>query len=287
MASRIARAWRRHLQIRVFRRLRDVVASNEKSDPASTLRRVNPAEAAVAGDPSCGAHVRFRLGGETFPPDVFYKIYTHRPVTDVCAFAPRDYAASRGSRDGGAAAAAAAAGDRRGWYARVENNTWRRVRDVGALEERENETTAVSARRESIRDAYTFHLSPSARRDATERRRRERRVEWMRQLYGFHASRRGGGGGGSDAGAPRGSGPTRVDADGDDLDVDVDATFETDEERALLNWSAALDFDAYQRTWSTLSCGAPSESTAPRGSRETAIEASARLGVSDANAFGG
>ncbi len=104
MASRIARAWRRHLRIRVFRRLRDLVASNnEKSDPASALRRVNPAEAAVAGDPSCGTHVRFRLGGETFPPEVVYKIYTHRPVTDVCAFAPRDYAASRaaaaGSRD--------------------------------------------------------------------------------------------------------------------------------------------------------------------------------------------
>jgi hypothetical protein len=177
---------------------------------------------------------------------------------------------------------------RRGWYARVENNAWRPVRDVGALEERENETTA-SARRESIRDAYTFHLSPSARRDATERRRRERRVEWMRKLYGFQAMRRGGGGGSdAGAGAPRGSGSTRVDADGDDLDLDVDATFaQTDEERALLSWSSALDFDAYQRMWSTLSCGAPSESTAPRGIGETAIEASARLGLSDANAFGG
>jgi hypothetical protein len=111
----------------------------------------------------------------------------------------------------------------------------------------------------------------------------------MRKLYGFQAMRRGGGGGSdAGAGAPRGSGSTRVDADGDDLDLDVDATFaQTDEERALLSWSSALDFDAYQRMWSTLSCGAPSESTAPRGIGETAIEASARLGLSDANAFGG
>ena len=76
----------------------------------------------------------------------------------------------------------------------------------------------------------------------------------MRKLYGFQAMRRGGGGGSdAGAGAPRGSGSTRVDADGDDLDLDVDATFaQTDEERALLSWSSALDFDAYQRMWSTL-----------------------------------
>jgi hypothetical protein len=39
-------------------------------------------------------HVRFRLGGATFPPLIFYKIYTHRPVTDMCAFSPRDYVAA-------------------------------------------------------------------------------------------------------------------------------------------------------------------------------------------------
>jgi hypothetical protein len=37
--------------------------------------------------------VRFRLGGSCFPPLVFYKIFTHRPVTDVGMFCPRNYSA--------------------------------------------------------------------------------------------------------------------------------------------------------------------------------------------------
>lgn len=39
-----------------------------------------------------GAVVRFRLGGATFPPIIFYKIFTKKTVIDVNAFAPRDYA---------------------------------------------------------------------------------------------------------------------------------------------------------------------------------------------------
>lgn len=26
-----------------------------------------------------------------FPPTIYYKIYTHRPIQDICANAPRDY----------------------------------------------------------------------------------------------------------------------------------------------------------------------------------------------------
>jgi hypothetical protein len=32
-------------------------------------------------------------GGCTFPPVIYYKIFTHRPVTDMCAFSPKDYTA--------------------------------------------------------------------------------------------------------------------------------------------------------------------------------------------------
>jgi hypothetical protein len=40
-------------------------------------------------------HVRFRLGGSIFPPKVYFKIFTHRPLCDVNAFAPRDYCNER------------------------------------------------------------------------------------------------------------------------------------------------------------------------------------------------
>lgn len=39
---------------------------------------------------------RFRLGGSFFPPLIFYKIFTHRPVADIGAFGPRNYAAETG-----------------------------------------------------------------------------------------------------------------------------------------------------------------------------------------------
>ena len=28
---------------------------------------------------------------ETFPPSIYYKIFTHRPVIDLCANSPKDY----------------------------------------------------------------------------------------------------------------------------------------------------------------------------------------------------
>jgi len=36
-------------------------------------------------------HVRFRLGGDTFPPNIYYKIFSKSSVCDLNAFAPRDY----------------------------------------------------------------------------------------------------------------------------------------------------------------------------------------------------
>ena len=65
--------------------------SRERGDPRELLRVINPREAQLA-DAAAGVHVRFRLGGTTFPPLVFYKIFTHRTVVDICAFGPRNYA---------------------------------------------------------------------------------------------------------------------------------------------------------------------------------------------------
>ena len=37
---------------------------------------------------------------EKFPPNIYYKIYTYRPVTDVNSFAPRDYTVSNWAAPG-------------------------------------------------------------------------------------------------------------------------------------------------------------------------------------------
>ncbi len=56
------------------------VCHRERADPRDMLRSINPREAQLV-DAAAGVHVRLRLGGTTFPPLVFYKIITHRPVT--------------------------------------------------------------------------------------------------------------------------------------------------------------------------------------------------------------
>ncbi|KXZ45887.1 hypothetical protein GPECTOR_49g471 [Gonium pectorale] len=92
MAARIIQtAWRSFRNRRIFNYYRDLIRFRERGDPRELLRVINPREAQLV-DAAAGIHVRFRLGGTVFPPLVFYKIFTHRPVADIGAFGPRDYA---------------------------------------------------------------------------------------------------------------------------------------------------------------------------------------------------
>jgi hypothetical protein len=51
----------------------------QAADPRELLRGINPREAQLV-DAAAGLHVRLRLGGSVFPPLLFYKVFTHRPV---------------------------------------------------------------------------------------------------------------------------------------------------------------------------------------------------------------
>jgi len=53
--------------------------SNNKGDPIQLLKSINPSEAMLL-DPASKCHLRFRLGGEKFPPLIYYKIFTHAPL---------------------------------------------------------------------------------------------------------------------------------------------------------------------------------------------------------------
>ena len=79
---------------KVFVYYKNLIDFRQRGTPVTLLRSINPAEAQLA-EAAAGLHVRFRLGGSVFPPLIFYKIYTHRPVTDICSFAPRDYVGER------------------------------------------------------------------------------------------------------------------------------------------------------------------------------------------------
>ena len=163
-ASKVQRSWRAHASRQIFAYLRGMIEFRETAGDASQLLRcINPREAQLMADASLSSHVRFRLGGASFPPSIYYKVrcqmhsrtaletqrglshifsqvFTHGAITDVGAFAPRDYTAARkqpwpGSRSSTPRPDSATdqrkqqtvADKRAGWYSRVENNGWRLV----------------------------------------------------------------------------------------------------------------------------------------------------------------
>jgi len=91
-ARAIQRAWRSSRDRRIFKHLKDLVLGRTLSDPIQLMKVICPSEAHIA-DAASGLYIRFRLGGPTFPPLLYYKIFTMRPVADIGAFAPRNYAA--------------------------------------------------------------------------------------------------------------------------------------------------------------------------------------------------
>lgn len=236
--SRLQRQWRGFTNRRIFGYLREMLLFREQGDAKELLRCINPREAGLV-DAATAIHVRFRLGGALFPPAIFYKVFTHAPVADVGAFAPRDYT-KQGQPPPVVLHNHAKAGDARaelfaaiashdGWYRRSENNGWRPVAGDTLAD---MDTTARTSR------PIVWHHDKLVRKEAAAQRRKERKRAWLREMYAL--GREGGdaaGGGGDDQGR---LGPADVDdVDDDDLD-------------ALIEWSDALDFDSYHADWLSL-----------------------------------
>lgn len=102
-----------------------------RGKPAKLLKAINPNEAQLL-DPAMKVHLRFRLGGETFPPVIYYKIFHHGALCDLNSFAPRDYALL--NRDEAQDKITfqeyqknKPKYDNQGWYLRMDNNGWRPI----------------------------------------------------------------------------------------------------------------------------------------------------------------
>lgn len=72
----IQRAFTSHREAALFQLIRAELRRVEFADGAAVLAKVSPAEARMLADPTIDAHVRLRLGGASFPPQVYYKVYT-------------------------------------------------------------------------------------------------------------------------------------------------------------------------------------------------------------------
>eukprot|EP00941_MAST-03F_sp_MAST-3F-sp1_P000018 g18.t1 len=90
--------WRCHANRRIYKYYRDLIRFRNAGDPAEMLRSINGSEANLI-DPASKIYVRFRLGGYSFPPTIYYKVYTSSPICDVGAFAPKNYSATGPTAD--------------------------------------------------------------------------------------------------------------------------------------------------------------------------------------------
>jgi len=190
-ATRIARWYRGRLCRKMYHVLRGMMVGREAEEPGEMLRTSIPLEVQVAGDAAAGAHVRLRLGGSEWPPRIYFKVFTHRPVIDLGGYAPRDYTreVGRGSHDVRTVAPATKhlhstyrrgsvperdsdAEGRPGWYVREDRNGWRPL--GGGLD--------MLYAGPSTRMDYTVPV-PKARLGEAARRRKQRKVEWMKKIY--------------------------------------------------------------------------------------------------------
>lgn len=238
----IQRAWRRHIDIQVYKYYRDLINFKQKGDPALMLRCINPNEAKLL-DAATGVHIKFRLAGDKFPPNIYYKIFTHRPVQDLCANSPKDYTKADSKRPEAKQihnkGLPLPSRDKCGWYERIENNGWRLVSDRLLHHMTPDQITKTTAQKK-----VSFHHNKLQRKQDLEKKKKEKKLDWLKKMYREGMVRAVA----SDPetvalveGAAAGLLAT-VQAQG----VDTVQDWEVDE---LLDWTTALNFDDYLTDW--------------------------------------
>ena len=79
----IEKWWRRVRDRRIFKIFKQAVCAAENSLTRDLIRKLSPSEAALLQDPAVRARVKLRLGGESFPPIILYKIFFSKDVIHV------------------------------------------------------------------------------------------------------------------------------------------------------------------------------------------------------------
>ncbi|XP_068438310.1 protein MFI isoform X2 [Clinocottus analis] len=227
----IQKNWREYMNREVFKYFKELISRCNQGDPQAMLRAVNPREAKLL-DAAAGVFIRFRLGGITFPPSIYYKIFTYRPITDLCASSPRDYT-QPGLKE------PVAQQDRSGWYQRKENNSWRLFcRKVLPM----NEPKEIGANKK-----MEFHFSKLQRQRDVSVWHRKRKIKWLKNMYNQ----------GRQQELDQHNVVTMQVMDAiEEKGHDEMLNREVDE---LLAWTNTLDFERYMQEWMCLACSHPSE----------------------------
>eukprot|EP00755_Sulcionema_specki_P002353 Sspe_Gene.118481::Locus_112104_Transcript_1_1_Confidence_1.000_Length_1356::g.118481::m.118481 len=235
-AARIQGAWKRFIQRQIFQFYVDLIKFRERGDPQLMLKCINPREASLM-DAASGVHVRFRLGGGTFPPTIFYKIFAHSPIADIGAFAPKDYTTARKKLPPSVVhnKVPVPMDDRSRWYQRVDNNEWRPICDK-ILQNAE----AIVADREApytIPKTVKWHYSKLKRKEEAVKDLKRKRRQWLMELYTQEQEAQGL------------ATKEKIQEDANKLFATMtDDELEEEVER-LVQWTRDLDFKEYRNDW--------------------------------------
>ncbi|XP_010728107.3 protein MFI isoform X1 [Larimichthys crocea] len=248
-ARLIQKTWRRYVNREIFKYFNNLISQCNQQDPRKILKTVNPREAELL-DAAAGVFIRFRLGGTTFPPNIYYKIFTHRPITDICANSPKDY-----TQEGLKRPVAQQTNNgwplkrehQSGWYQRMENNSWRLFCSKMA---HVSEPIEIGANKK-----MDFHHTRLQRQQDIEKWKKRRKIEWLKQLYNqgrlqTHPEHR------LMATMVENSAQevqdTIKEKGGDEI-----LEWELDD---LLAWTSTLSFEDYMEDWRRLACSDASDS---------------------------
>ena len=69
--------WIRQRNKKIFLLLKEGICAAEHTLSHQVLRKISPTEAELLNDPALDTRVRFRLGGEGYPPRILFKIFTN------------------------------------------------------------------------------------------------------------------------------------------------------------------------------------------------------------------
>lgn len=93
-AELIQKWYRRYVDRKSYRYMRWLLYTANSLTPAQLLQSINCGESYLCRDKSMNCYVRLRLGtpiANSFPPLIYYKIFTTMNVTDINSYAPCDY----------------------------------------------------------------------------------------------------------------------------------------------------------------------------------------------------
>ncbi|XP_034265501.1 protein MFI [Pantherophis guttatus] len=243
----IQKTWKKWLDMGVFEYYKELIGFKQYGEPCHLMKYIEPREAEFL-DAAAGVHIKFRLGGEKFPPSIYYKIFTHRPIVDLCANSPKDYAkiaTKPNPRKLEKGSVNESTGD---WYKRIENNGWRLL-SIRYWKGVDSVTTKDNTK------IQEFHHSPKQRKRNMAKRRKARKIEWLRKMY-FGENLK------VKTQNPEATALIQRATEGlikslEKEGIDQVMEWEVDE---MLKWTNALNYDEYVKLWKEVGTSKTSES---------------------------